>query len=113
MKNRTPWQRMALSLLGILIIVGMWRWSVMHLYALPVASLAAFTTLTTNAFYTISSIVVFMVTGKVIMDWKMNTQSVENVTSMAQNIKEDLVSKYEQQYANEPSYPKFDPGYDN
>src|SRR5437016_190082 len=68
--NRRPWQRMALSLLGIVIVAIMWRWATLHLYALPQAALAAFTSITNNSFYVIGAIVIFMVTGKLIYDWK-------------------------------------------
>jgi hypothetical protein len=111
--NRKPWQRMALSLFGILIIVFMWRWTVCHLYTLPEIALAPFSTLTTNAMYTISAIVIFMISGRLVYDWSNRTQAVVDVVSNVAHIKEDLVSKYEQQYKDEPSYPKFDPGYDN
>lgn len=84
------WQRMALSLLAIGIIASMWRWSIMYLYTLPTDALASFTTLTTNSMYTISSVVIFMISGRMLYEWKMNTSSINSVTSMAQDIKQDI-----------------------
>lgn len=86
--NRS-WQRLALSSLGIAIIAGMWRWAVFHLYALPEHSLVAFSSLTNNAFYTISAIVIFMVTGKLVYDWKNSTASTV-AESMAVTVAEEF-----------------------
>ncbi len=71
--KRVPWQRLALSLIGIIVVAAMWRWAVFHLYDLPEASLTAFASITTNAFYVIAAIVIFMVTGKLVYDWKNQT----------------------------------------
>lgn len=80
-ESRRPWQRMTLSLLGVVIIAVNWRWAVTHLYSLPEHSIAGFTSITNNAAYVIGAIVVFMVTGKIIYDWKNKTEAVVNVTS--------------------------------
>lgn len=88
--KRKPWQRTALSVLGVLIIALMWRWAVGHLYVLPQAAIAAFVTITTNAFYTISAIVVFMVTGKLIYDWK---NASETTVHIADSIEKQLRPK--------------------
>lgn len=93
------WQRLTLSLTGVLIISGSWRWAVAHLYTLPVPALAGFVSITTNAFYVIGAIIIFMVTGKLVYEWKMGTQQVQNVVSVARNLKEDLTSN-----AKEPGY---------
>ena len=90
MKSRTPWQRLALSLLGIIIIVLCWRWAVCHLYTLPEAALAGFVSLTTNAFYVIGSIVVFMVTGRLIYEWANRTEQVTNSVSEVKREAETL-----------------------
>jgi hypothetical protein len=73
MKSRTPWQRLALSLLGILAIGGTWHMAINHLYSLPPESFASFTTLTVNAQYVVGAIVIFMVTGRLVYEWKMDT----------------------------------------
>lgn len=75
-KPRTPWQRFVLSITGVGMIAGMWRWATFHLYTLPPAALAAFTSFTNNAMYVIAAIVIFMVTGKLVYDWK-NTTATE------------------------------------
>ena len=31
-ENRVPWQRMALSLFGIIIVVALWKYATWHLY---------------------------------------------------------------------------------
>ena len=73
--NRRPWQRTTLSVFGIFIIQLTWRWAVGHLYTLPSTSITAFTSITNNSMYTVSAIVIFMVTGKLIYDWKNQTVS--------------------------------------
>lgn len=95
MKQRTPWQRMTLSLVGIIIIVLCWRWAVCHLYTLPEAALAGFVSLTTNSFYVIAAIVIFMVTGRLVYEWKNRTEQVANVVSEIQHAKEDITQKME------------------
>jgi hypothetical protein len=78
---QTPWQRLVLSIAGILTIEASWRWAVAHLYTLPPEAIAGFVTITTNSFYVIGSIVIFMVTGKMIYEWKLNTAQVQEVSS--------------------------------
>jgi cation transport ATPase len=101
--KRTPWQRLTLSLLGILIIAASWRWSVAHLYSLPEYALTSFTSITTNAFYVIGSIVIFMVTGRLIYEWANRTSS--QAISEAQNIKESIT-----QTIRAPKTTSFDDG---
>lgn len=73
--NRKSWQRMILSLAGIIIIGIAWRIAIDHLYSLKPEALASFTTITTNAFYVVGAIVIFMVTGRLVYEWKLNTAS--------------------------------------
>jgi flagellar biosynthesis protein FliQ len=73
--NKKSWQRLTLSLIGIGVILATWQLAVFHLYALPVATIAAFTTITVNSLYVIGSIVIFMITGRLYYEWKMNTIS--------------------------------------
>ena len=75
MKKRTPWQRLALSLTGISVIGLTWHVAVGHLYSLKPEALSAFTTLTVNSQYVIGAIVIFMVTGRLVYEWKMDTAS--------------------------------------
>ena len=75
MSKRTPWQRMVLSLTGIAVIGATWHVAVQHLYTLKPEALAAFTTLTVNSQYIVGAIVIFMVTGRLVYEWKMNTAS--------------------------------------
>lgn len=85
-----PWQRMLVSMLGVLIIMGVWRLAVMHLYSLPSAeSITAFTSITNNCLYTIAALVVFFVTNKLVFDWKNST--VSQVVQEAQVITETIV----------------------
>jgi len=71
--DRTPWQRITLSLLGILICLLEWRWATEHLYSLPATSIAAFTTITVNNLYVIGALVIWFVTGRLVYEWKSNT----------------------------------------
>jgi hypothetical protein len=84
------WQRLILSVLGIVLIQISWRWAVCHLYTLPSEALAGFVTITTNSFYVIGAIVIFMVTGKLIYEWKMGTSQVQQVASRVEKITEVL-----------------------
>ena len=89
--NKLPatWQRLVLSIIGVLVIEGSWRWAVCHLYTLPTPALAGFVSITTNAFYVIGAIIIFMVTGKLVYEWKMGTSQIQNVQSLAENIVEN------------------------
>jgi hypothetical protein len=73
--NRKSFQRFTLSLIGVFVILVTWSFAVGHLYHLPAAALSAFTTITVNAQYTIAAIIIFMVTGRLIYEWRMNTAS--------------------------------------
>jgi len=75
MKQRTPWQRLALSIFGIVIITGKWWAAITMLTAVKVEHVAAYTTMTTNSDYVTGAIVIFMVSGKLVYDWSMRTGS--------------------------------------
>jgi len=81
---------MVLSLAGILLIMGSWRWAVCHLYTLPTPALAGFVSLTANAFYVVGSIVIFMVTGRLVYEWRVGTEQVQQVSSMSETIKQEI-----------------------
>ncbi len=89
--KRVPWQRLALSLIGIATVAGMWRWAVLHLYTIPEHAVVAFSSVTNNAFYVIAAIVVFMVSGKMIYDWKHQsaTTLLDQAEHITQKIKEE------------------------
>ena len=86
----TTWQRLLLSLFGILIVTVDWRWAICHLYTLPPAALAGFVSLTTSSWYVIGSIVIFMVTGRMVYEWHMGTEQMQQVSSEAENEVQDL-----------------------
>ena len=96
MKRRT-WQRLTLSLFGIVIVAAMWRWATFHLYALPQYSIAAFTSITNNASYVIGAIVIFMVTGRLVYDWKNQT--------ISQVIEKDVSGRVDPKDADDPPIP--------
>lgn len=79
----STWQRMFLSIVGIFTIEGSWRWAIAHLYTLPTYAIAGFVSITTNCFYVVGSIVIFMVTGRLIYEWRMNTSQLQNVMSQS------------------------------
>lgn len=83
-----PWQRISLSIFGIVVIMFQWRWAVNHLYTLPVTSITAFTSITNNTLYTVAVLVVFFTTGKLFFDWKNAT--VSQVIQQAQNVTEEV-----------------------
>jgi len=73
--NKKSWQRLTLSLVGLAIIVLTWMQAVAHLYTLPPSALASFTSITINAQYVIGAIVIFLVTGRLVYEWKNSTAS--------------------------------------
>jgi hypothetical protein len=83
-------QRLVISLVGIALIQISWRWSVAHLYSLPPEALAGFVSITTNTLYITGAIVIFMVTGKLVYDWKVGTSQIQDVSSSVQRIKEEI-----------------------
>jgi hypothetical protein len=89
--NKVVSQRLIVSLVGIGLIQASWRWAIAHLYTLPDVALAGFVTITTNAMYVTGAIVVFMVTGRMVYDWKMGTSQVQEVVSSVARVKEEVV----------------------
>lgn len=88
--NKTTWQRLLLSILGIITIQASWRWSIAHLYSMPEPAIAGFVSITTNSFYVIGAIVIFMVTGRLVYEWKMGTSQIQQVASHVEHISEKL-----------------------
>jgi hypothetical protein len=86
-------QRLIVSLVGIALIQASWRWSVAHLYSLPCEALAGFVTITTNAMYVTGAIVVFMVTGRMVYDWRVGTNQIQEVVSTITKVKQDISEK--------------------
>lgn len=73
--TKKSWQRLTLSLIGLAIVVLTWMQAVSHLYKLPSSAMASFTTITVNAQYVTAAIVIFMVTGRLIYEWRVGTAS--------------------------------------
>lgn len=86
-------QRFLISLIGIILVQLSWRWSVAHLYTLPPDALAGFVSITTNTLYITGAIVIFMVTGRLVYDWKMGTNQIQEVASKAATIKEEITER--------------------
>jgi len=87
--DRTPWQRITLSFIGIAVCLLEWRWATAHLYSLPPTSVAAFTTITVNNLYVVGALVVFFVTGRLVYEWKASTanQLVSEVSNVYDSTK--------------------------
>jgi uncharacterized membrane protein YcjF (UPF0283 family) len=85
------YHRVMLSLIGVIVIVLTWMQAVPHLYQLPPAAMASFTTITVNAQYVIGAIIIFMVTGRLVYEWKSNMTS--QIIEHAQQIREDITEK--------------------
>jgi hypothetical protein len=83
-------QRFLISLIGIILVQISWRWAVAHLYTLPTEALAGFVSITTNTLYITGAIVIFMVTGKLIYDWRVGTSQIQEVVSRVEEIRENL-----------------------
>lgn len=92
-KLPATWQRLVLSIIGVIVIQASWRWAVCHLYTLPAPALAGFVTITTNSFYVIGAIIIFMVTGKLVYEWKMGTSQIQRVASSVDMIKEEIIER--------------------
>jgi hypothetical protein len=103
MINKIVSQRLIVSLIGIALIQASWRWAVAHLYALPEVALAGFVTITTNTLYVTGAIVIFLVTGRMVYDWKMGTSQVQQVVGSVSKIKEEVFEKLTNN-AKEDSY---------
>jgi hypothetical protein len=86
-------QRFLISLIGIILVQISWRWAVAHLYSLPPEALAGFVSITTNTLYITGAIVIFMVTGRLVYDWKMGTNQIQDVASRVEEIKEEITEK--------------------
>ncbi len=86
-KVHKTWRRVFISIFGILIILFVWRWSIGHLYTLPQYAIAAFTSLTVSVFYTISVVVVFLVTGLTFFSWSQSTSIQSTVQSLVEHLK--------------------------
>jgi len=95
--NKVVSQRLIVSLVGIGLIQASWRWAIAHLYTLPDTAMAGFVTITTNSMYVTGAIVVFMVTGRMVYDWKVGTTQVQEVVSSVAKVKEEVV-----QYMKKP-----------
>jgi hypothetical protein len=115
--NKTSWQRLTLSLIGILVIVLKWRWSTAHLYTIPEVALAPFASITVNSDYVIAAIVIFMVTGRLVYDWSNKTQAVSEVMSQVSSLKENItetrderiIQQFANEYRDDPSYAPIKP----
>jgi hypothetical protein len=86
-------QRLVVSLFGISLVQISWRWATSHFYSLPPEAMAGFVTITTNSMYVTGAIVVFMVTGRMVYDWKMGTSQVQEVVSSVAQIKEEIIKR--------------------
>ena len=97
------WQRLALCLFGLFLLAVTWYFTIGYLYTLPVAAIAGYVSITTNFFYTVAAIIIFMITGRLVYEWKMNTSQIQNVVSQAENIVEEFKG-------NPPKTVMFDDG---
>ena len=67
------------------------------MYTLPPEALAGFVSITTNTLYITGAIVIFMVTGRLIYDWKIGTSQIQNVQSIAEIITEKITDNAKEQ----------------
>lgn len=106
--NRIPWQRIGLSIFGIAIIIFVWWWATKHLYVLPVTSITAFSSITTNSLYVIAALVIFFVTGQLFYTW--TNQTTSNIIQEAKQYfeKQDVTITQRTvapKYLDDPSIP--------
>jgi hypothetical protein len=88
--NKVVSQRLIVSLVGIALIQASWRWAVEHLYTLPEVALVGFVTITTNTLYITGAIVIFLVTGRMVYDWRMGTNQIQEVVSTITRVNQDI-----------------------
>lgn len=55
--------------------------------------MAGFVTITTNTLYVTGAIVIFLVTGRMVYDWKVGTNQIQNVTSSIDSIKQEITQR--------------------
>ena len=91
MISKKSWQRLTLSMIGLFIVQAVWMQAITHLYHLPPEALAAFTTITVNSQYVTAAIVIFMVTGRLVYEWKMNTAST--VIERGEQIRQEFIDR--------------------
>ena len=78
--NAFPWRRFVISVVGIFMILFVWRWSIFHLYTLPPTSIAVYGSITISTLYAITFIVAFFITGQAYFtNW--SNASVSNIAS--------------------------------
>ncbi len=90
-----PWRRVFVSVLGIILLLVSWRWAVNHLYTLPEHSISSFTSITTSLFYTISVVVVFLVTGLTFFSWTQSSSVVANIAEQINKTVSETITKTE------------------
>lgn len=86
--NKKSWHRLTLSLFGILLVWLIWYHAIGQLRDFPAQAIAAFTTLTVNTQYVIGAIVIFMVTGRLVYEWRMNT--ISQISEIGEQIAEKI-----------------------
>ncbi len=114
-KSHVPWQRLALSLLGIVIVSGILEIATLHLYSLPDHSIAAFNSIINNGLYVIGALVLFFVTGQVFYSWKNETMSsvveqASHIIEKRESISTENINKTEHIFhEGEPGSPEIKP----
>lgn len=85
---RQTQRRVVISVFGLVILIFIWRWSIGHLYSLPSPeAIAAFTSITQSTLYTVSVIVVFLVTGLTFFSWTQSSNIQTTVQSLVEHLK--------------------------
>ncbi len=70
-----PWTRLIVCAIAVAMVELQWRWAVYHLYSLPKEAYGPFQAITVNAMYVVGAIAIFLISGKLIYDWKNSTAS--------------------------------------
>ena len=90
-----PWRRVLISIFGVIILLISWRWAVNHLYTLPEHSISSFTSITTSLFYTISVVVVFLVTGLTFFSWTQSSSVAANIAEQINKTVSETITRTE------------------
>ena len=87
-----PWRRFGIALVGIAMVLFVWRWGVNHLYTLPPAALPIYGTMTVATQYSITFIVAFFIFGQAYFtNW--SNISTSTITAAIQQIIESRKAK--------------------
>ncbi len=86
MLYKRSWKRLSLSIFSICVMIFVWLIATRYLYTLPEHSIAAFATITTSVFYTITLVVASLIGALSFFGWKINSNLESEVKSTIETV---------------------------